>query len=116
MSSITFEHKITKFEVDSHCILLRDEKKVDFSANITGQKVVVTVGAKTYTASINDYYVDGKFQAGMHFDPNNDSEKRFFMEQSILTGHVAKITLTKGAPLQDDRFPLTVDISIPVKK
>lgn len=116
MSNITFEHKIVKFEVDNHCILLRDEQKADHSTHITGQKVVVTAGPKTYTATVNEYYVDGKFQAGMHFDPSNDSEKRFIMEQSIFLGHIAKISLTKGAALQDGRFPVTIEVITPIKK
>ncbi len=116
MSAISFEHHIIKYEVDNHCILLRDDAKTDYSNHISGNTVVVTATSHTYTATVNEYYVDGKFQAGMHFDGKDQSEKRFMMEQSVMAGHICKVTFQKDAALIDGAFPVQVEITVKTRK
>lgn len=117
MAKVAFEHKITKYEVERHCLLLRDDAKKDYSSHFDANpKLHIRAGSKTYTASVNEYYVDSKFQNGIHFDTNNEAEKRFFMEQSIMAGHLVRIELDPAEAAIDGRQPVDIQVSIVTKK
>jgi hypothetical protein len=117
MAKLAFEHKITKYEVERHCLLLRDDGKKDFGPNFDkSPKLFVRCGNKTYTATVNEYYVDNKFFNGIHFDANNEMEKKFFFEQSIMAGHIAKIETDPDEALVDGRQAVDINISILTKQ
>lgn len=113
MPAITFEHKLTKFEVDNHCILLRDDKKTDFGKHLNTQNIVVLVDDKQYVATVNEFYVDGKFQQGIHF--SEGTESAFIVEQTLFPGHTATITLDDSKAAINGRVPVAVHMYVRTK-
>jgi hypothetical protein len=107
-----FEHKLTKYEVDNHCVLLRDDAKADHTKAFGGHNklTVKAENGKLYPAEINEYYLDGKFQAGIHFEGGKANS--FFIEQAFFLGHVATITVDGAAPLVEGRLPVDVSFKI----
>ncbi len=107
-----FEHKITKYEVDNHCILLRDDKKVDQTKAFGGHNKVLllTPKGKSYPAEVNEYYLDGKFQAGLHLEGGKASD--FFVEQDFLLGHTAVVTVDVSAAPVEGRLPVQLEFKI----
>jgi hypothetical protein len=107
-----FEHKLTKYEVDNHCVLLRDEAKADHSKAFGGHSklTVKAENGKLYPADINEYYHEGKFQAGIHFEGGKSSS--FFVEQGFFLGHIASVTVDGSGALVDGRLPVDISFKI----
>ncbi len=107
-----FEHKITKYEVDNHCILLRDEKKADHSKDFQGHSklLVIMPNGKQYQAEINEYYHEGKFQTGIHFE--GAKSNLFFVEQNFFLGHTAVVTVDPAAAMVDGRLPVQLAFTV----
>lgn len=109
----TFERTITKHEFDNHCVLLQDKKGKDYRSLIKGSKVRVISGGKTYYAEVSEYYINGKFVGGLHFDPNREDSDDFYYEQSINQGHHAEVTIDENCdPGPDGLCPVTIEMSV----
>lgn len=112
MASVTYERVISKHEFDNHCILLQDKQGKDFRQFIAGNKVLVTSGDKTYYGDVSEYYLNGKFVGGIHFDPKREDSDNFYYEQSINQGHHAKVTIEEDAALQGGKYPVSIEMKL----
>jgi hypothetical protein len=65
---------------------------------------------KRYSAEVNEYYHEGKFQAGLHFEGGKSSP--FFVEQDFFVGHTAVLTVDATAALDEGRLPVQLAFRI----
>ncbi|MDX2062873.1 MAG: hypothetical protein SFY70_07420 [Bacteroidia bacterium] len=115
MATVTFERIVTKHEFDNHCIMLQDKAGNDYRHLIPGHKVQVNSCGKAYFAEVSEYYLNGKFLGGLHFDPKREDSDDFYYECGVVQGHHAKFTLEEGAALVGDKFPLSLELTIKTK-
>lgn len=116
MAQEVFEHSISKFELDHHCILLRDADKKGKRDHFPHIKLLICCGEKRYMAELNEFYLESKFQAGIHFDKGPDGTLDFFFEQSANLGHRVKITVDAHRPMIDGRHPVDVEVYMVERK
>lgn len=107
--AIVIERHITKHEIANKCLLLEDDKGTQtLEGKIAGQRVVVEAQGKQYHGHITDFYINGKFKAGVVFevdDQHMDQKSfNFFFEQSVSEGKRLRWQYADGA--QADGFPL----------
>jgi len=92
MATIRFERRLTRYELDKKCLLLADDAGTDYAEHIDNHALRVKAGGKVYLAEVSDYYVDQKFQGGLHFnEAANPSD--FFFDQSVSGGKRLRLTL-----------------------
>lgn len=112
----TFTRSITKHEFNNHCIMLQDKAGKDYRPLIKGSKVEVRSEGKTYFAEICEYYIDGKFLSGLHFDPKREDSDDFYYEQGVTQGHHAEVTIDENCdPGPDGLCPVDITMSVKTK-
>lgn len=98
-----FEKHITKFEVTNQCLLMEDLNGSQQNIGIDASKVFVAVENKIYPASLRDFYVNGKFKEGIHFDHEQGHTSEFYFDIGVSEGRRAIINYAKetheGLPL-----------------
>lgn len=87
-----FEKHVHKFEVQNQCFLIEDLDGIPQELQLPSDFLIVEdEEGRFFEATIRDFYVNGKFKSGIHFDHEEGHTCSFFFEHTVSEGKRAVI-------------------------